>query len=62
MNITDKDGLFKLEAHNITNLKTNELRSVSGIPNGNAIAYMDYNLYIRNCSTAFHTGQWPASK
>ena len=59
MNITDKDGLWKIEYRSITNLKTNELRSVTNIPTASTISYMNYNLFLRNCQIAFDTGRWP---
>ena len=59
MNITDKDGLYKLTVGHITDLQTNETRPVSNMPSANAIAYMDYDTYIRKCGEAFHSGEWP---
>lgn len=59
MNITDKDGLYRLERGQITNLRTNTTVSVGNMPSANTIAYMNYNTYIRKCGEAFNSGEWP---
>lgn len=59
MNITDKDGKYRLEHGQITDLHTNITVSVDNMPSANTIAYMDYNTYIRKCGEAFNSGGWP---
>jgi hypothetical protein len=59
MDITDKDNLWRITYHSITNLITNEVRLVKNIPKGSTISYMNYNLFIRSCEIAFNTGEWP---
>lgn len=59
MDITDKDGLWRITDGHITNRTTNEMRPVKNIPRGNEIAYMDYDKFMRKCGIAFNTGKWP---
>jgi hypothetical protein len=59
MNITDKDGLWRLSDGGITSLKTGEFKLIKDLPHADALAYMDYAKYMRKCRVAFETGQWP---
>jgi hypothetical protein len=59
MDITDKDGLWKVTETTITNRITNEVRIVKNIPQASTIAFMDYTTFLRRCEIGFNTGSWP---
>ena len=59
MNITDADGKWCLRDHSIENRKTGEVRTVENMPSANTIAYMNYKTFVKKCSIAFDSGEWP---
>jgi hypothetical protein len=59
MDITDKDGLWRITDGQIENRKTGEVRKLKNTPNAHDIAFMSYDLFMSKCSTAFTTGEWP---
>jgi hypothetical protein len=64
MGITDKDGLWDVRPSEgtIRNCKTGEVKRVENLPSANAIAYANYNVYMRKCAAAFATGSWPMTE
>ncbi len=59
MDITDADGLWRINIRQITNLKTGEVRPLKETPSAGAITFMPYDKFLRKCATAFATGVWP---
>ncbi len=59
MDITDKDGLWRLTHGHIENRKTKEIKAIKDMPTADSIACMPYKSYLRKCSIAFATGEWP---
>jgi hypothetical protein len=59
MDITDKDGLWRIKYHTIENRKTGKVRTVKNIPRASTIAYMTYAVFLKKCEAAFKTGVWP---
>lgn len=58
MNITDKDGKWRLEQGLITNMKTGEVRVLKNTPDPKHVASMPYADYMRRTENAFRTGTW----
>ena len=61
MNITDKDGMWRLKDGCIENMKTGEIRAIPNMPSASYIAYVNYRVYMRECRVAFETGRWPSA-
>jgi hypothetical protein len=59
MNITDIDGKWRITDGYIENLKTGELKRLKHSPKAEDLAFMPYGKYMRKCSIAFLTGDWP---
>ena len=60
VNITDSKNLWRVNSGTITNLKTNEVRSISGInANVKSMAAMNEATFVRKCREAFDSGTWP---
>ena len=59
MNITETSGTWKVTDGMIENRKSNEIRSVSGIPSAHELACMNEKTFIKKCAEAFNTGIWP---
>jgi len=61
MNITDKDGMWRLKDGCIEDMKTGEIRVIPNMPSGIYIANISYSKYMRECRIAFGTGRWPSA-
>jgi hypothetical protein len=61
MNVTDKDGLWRVTQGFIENRKTGEIRTLEHTPSANALAYMNYDKFLAKCQIAFNIGTWPVT-